>query len=142
MSTRSDRLFRSKVFVVAASAPGLMRLPLPRLAEVLEPRRTPRSQSQPSVPHIVQTVDEVMRRGRPFVRGGCTTRAVTLYYVLRRAGMDVTLVFGLGSHHGRPVGHCWIEHAGEPYLERTDPRLMFAEMATISSVGVQPVPVR
>jgi hypothetical protein len=48
--------------------------------------------------------------------------------VLRRAGLPVDLVFGLGAPAGVADGHCWLELHGRPYLEREDPRSVFPEM--------------
>ena len=60
--------------------------------------------------------------GHPLVRPGCLTRGVTLYYALRRAGDDVSLCFGVGEDGGQTAGHCWLDKAGRPLLERVDPR--------------------
>jgi hypothetical protein len=60
----------------------------------------------------------VLSRGRALVPGGCTVRGLTLYYFLRRAGVAVNLCYGVALVQGRLVGHCWLERAGEPFLER------------------------
>jgi len=81
-------------------------------------------------------VDAIIRRGRPVVRPGCLTRGVTLYYALRREGDDVSLCFGVGADQGRPAGHCWLDKAGEPLLERVDPLSKFAEVVRLTPDGV------
>jgi hypothetical protein len=54
---------------------------------------------------------------------------VTLFWFLRRAGLDVELRFGLDPAPGAEVdGHCWLTLDGEPYLEKQDPRPLFAEI--------------
>ena len=69
------------------------------------------------------------RVGHPFVRGGCLTRGVTLFWFLRRAGVDVELCFGLDPADGDGTdGHCWLVRDGQPFLERADPRPRFAEI--------------
>ena len=70
------------------------------------------------------------------VRPGCLTRGVSLYYALRREGMDVALCFGVGLQDGDMAGHCWIEWEGHPLLERADPLPMFTEVVRISRAGV------
>jgi hypothetical protein len=35
---------------------------------------------------------------------------------------------------GEYVGHCWLVKDGEPFLERTDPRPVFAEIVSIPRV--------
>ncbi len=82
-------------------------------------------------------VDKVIRWGRPLVRPGCLTRGITGYYVLRRAGLDVALCFGIGPvREAGLAGHCWLVLDGEPVLETTDPRLAFTELARISCCGL------
>ena len=81
-------------------------------------------------------VDGIIRRGHPFVRPGCLTRGVTLYYALRRAGDDVSLCFGVGTDEGEVAGHCWLDKAGEPLLERVDPLSKFTEVVRLTPEGV------
>jgi hypothetical protein len=58
----------------------------------------------------------------------CLTRGIVRFVALRRAGLPVDLVFGLGAPSGVADGHCWLELDGHPYLEREDPRSVFPEM--------------
>jgi hypothetical protein len=121
----------------ASSVPLLMRLPLPRLAALLT---RPPARRQPS-PAAVQRLDALValapRVGRPVVRSGCLTRGLTLFWFLRRAGVDVDLCFGLDPAEGDPAdGHCWLVLDDRPFLERADPRLRFAE--TFRLPGARP----
>ena len=65
----------------------------------------------------------------------CLTRGISRYVVLRRAGLAVELVFGLGAPSGRFEGHCWLELEGRPYLETTDPRGLFPEVFRVPGGG-------
>jgi hypothetical protein len=126
-----DRLLLLRIFAVAVSVPLLMRLPLPRLAGQLEPSGAPSCPTPAQEARLVQAVLGVLRAGRPLVRRGCLTRGVTLYYFLRRAGVDVSLVFGMGASADQPDGfdgHCWLTKNGEPYLEQRDPRPCYTPM--------------
>jgi hypothetical protein len=139
-----DRTRDGGLFLVAAGvaffAPALARLPLPRLESVLEPRRRrPALESHDAelaVERIARVVDAVIRRARPLVRPGCLTRGITRYWLLRRAGVDVSLCFGARLVEGRFEAHCWIDRDGRPILEPTDPRGAFAEIARIPGVGL------
>jgi hypothetical protein len=113
----------------AASVRLLMRLPLPRVAALLT-RVPARSQPPPAtVERLAALVALAPRVGRPLVRSGCLTRGVTLFWFLRRAGLDVELCFGLdAARRDRPDGHCWLLLDGEPFLEASDPRPRFAEL--------------
>lgn len=129
------------VAAVAVVAPFLARLDLQRLQRCLEP--SPRSSRSPSVDsgEVVEVfgrrVNQVIRWGRPLVRPGCLTRGITGYYILRRAGLDVALCFGVGPVRGPGVaGHCWLILDGEPVLEAVDPRPAFTELVRLSSRGL------
>jgi hypothetical protein len=113
------------ILAFATLVPLLMRLPLPRLARVLEPRRR-----RPLDPRrhawLERHVDRIIAAGHPVVRPGCLTRGLTHYFFLRRAGVDVALQFGMGRPVDELEGHCWLVQGDEPYLERVDPRPIFA----------------
>jgi hypothetical protein len=105
--------------------PLLLRLPLAHLESIVEPRRTPARADEQRTEWLATRIDGILAAGRPVVRSGCLTRGVTLYYFLRRAGVDVSLQFGVGRVRGSYEGHCWLVRDGEPYLERVDPRPLF-----------------
>ena len=120
-----------RVVVFATAVPLLFRLKISALSRVLERRigsaRTPKA-GPASTDRIIQCVEIARSVGRPVVCPKCLTRAVTLYYFLRRAGMDLTLCFGAARKEGRLVevaGHCWLMKNGEPFLEAHDPRTNF-----------------
>lgn len=124
---RGDTGLFVESFCLALMTPLLLRLPLPRLAALLE--WTAAGRRAQGDPHVVSaTVLEMLQAAHPLVRRGCLTRGLTLYYVLRRSGVDVALSFGIGkvSEGDGFEGHCWLVLDGEPYLEPSDPRLDFA----------------
>jgi hypothetical protein len=144
---RSDRLPRGhavdeallalRILVFAVAVPWLLRLKLPRLRSLLEPRHAPALSDPAEVQRIVRYVDAVIRLASPLVRRGCLTRGVTLYYFLRRAGVPVSLRFGLGRVNEQDTGHCWLVKDGQPFLEVRDPRPFFAAIYSIPE-GVEP----
>jgi hypothetical protein len=113
----------------AAAVPALMRLPLPRLAALITRPPCRRHASDAELQRLARLTALAPHVGRPLVRSGCLTRGVTLFWFLRRAGLDVELRFGLDPAPGAEVdGHCWLTLDGEPYLEKQDPRPLFAEI--------------
>lgn len=113
-----------RVVSFSAAVPVLMRLKLPLLDRLLERRfasATAAGGDANGPEEIVRCVDSALAVGAPLVRPGCLTRGLTLYYFLRRAGLEVTLCFGVRWRNGEIAGHCWLEKGGEPFLERGSP---------------------
>ena len=111
-----------------AMVPALMRLPLQRIAGLLTrpPRRAAPSAGQ--IEQLDRLVALAPRVAGPLVRRGCLTRGVTLFWFLRRAGLDVELRFGIDPDRTLATdGHCWLALEGEPFMEQVDPRPRFAE---------------
>ena len=132
MSARLARLVLSlRIVAVAVFVPVLMRLDLRLVGRVLEPRRTPSAAAPGVADALAAHVESVLRAARPLVRPGCLTRGVTLYWFLRRAGVDVSLAFGVGVPAASYEGHCWLVRDGVPYREAVDPRDAFTEVFAI-----------
>jgi len=112
---------------VATLSPLVARLSPERLARVLEPSSAP-SEERASAPPAVERALGVTGR---FIRHTCYTRGITRYYVLRRAGYAVSLVFGLDPHSAARDGHCWIVLDGSIYLEPTDPTVRFVPVWSV-----------
>ena len=133
-----------RVACFAAAVPVLMRLKLPVLHRLLERRiaTAVRAESDSHGPgEILRCVESALAVGRPLVRPGCLTRGLTLYYFLRRAGVDVTLRFGARCRNGelmQAAGHCWLEQGGEPFLERGNPYRYCVPIYTLPATHPQP----
>lgn len=123
-----DFLLLLRVLLFAAAVPALLRLKLARLQWLLGRVPMGRRADPDQIRAILRCTTTVLRRGRPLIRRGCLTRGVTLYYFLRRVGLEVDLRFGAGYLDGAFAAHCWLEWAGEPFQETADPRKVFAEM--------------
>lgn len=131
-------VWAARVLLFAAfGVPLLLRLvKLPDLRSWLEPKRDAPPLNDPAaVQTLVRRVDRLLRLGRPIVRSGCLTRGLTQYFVLRRAGADVSLRFGMGRMDAEMGGHCWLVFAGEPLAEKHDPRTLYVETYSISRLG-------
>jgi hypothetical protein len=118
-----------RVVAFAATVPLLMHLPLPRIAALVTraPRRPAASAAE--IERLDRLIALAPRVARPLVRPGCLTRGVTLFWFLRRAGLDVELRFGLDpAERDATEGHCWLEIDDVPFLEKVDPRPRFAEL--------------
>jgi hypothetical protein len=122
----ADALLGARVLLFAAAVPALARLPLARLARLLEPSAVPPHDPERER-RTRRVVERVLGAPVPLPRRDCMTRALTRYYFLRRAGADVCLHFGIGMVDGAPAGHCWLSRDGEPLLEPRDPRPLFTE---------------
>jgi hypothetical protein len=114
-----------RVLLFAAAVPLLMRLKLTRLQRLLEPSGARRAADPAVAQALVSYVDAIAALGPPLARRKCLTRGLTLYYFLRRCGLDVALHFGVGTPEDDFVGHCWLVRDGEPFLESPDPRPLY-----------------
>lgn len=134
MSAISKAFLFARISLFATAVPFLMRLKLSRVAAVLEPHTTPQAVDPDHLKRIAAYVETAIRRGKPLVRSGCLTRGLTRYYFFRRAGLDVSLYFGMGRiGDGKEfMGHCWLVRDGRPYLEVVDPRPLYTKMAQVS----------
>jgi transglutaminase superfamily protein len=130
-----ELLLSLRILTVAVLVPVIMRLPLRQVGRLIEPRRARRPADPAAVVALIERIEAVLTRGRPLVRTGCLTRAVTLFYFLRRAGVDVTLAFGMGRPRAEFEGHCWLIKDGRPFLERVDPSGVFTEIYSIPVAG-------
>jgi len=127
----ADLYLLMHIFLFAVSVPALLRLNISRLQWVLEPDELPTPVDPARVQKITSYVKLLMNADMPFIRPGCLTRGITLYYFLKRSGVDLSLSFGLGKVEGQYVGHCWLTLNGTPYLERRDPRPGFTEILSL-----------
>ncbi len=125
-----ESLLLVRVLTVSPAVPFLLRLPLPRASRILSRRRRyARARASPDRVAVVVETAQVL--GRPLVRSGCLTRAITLYWLLDSRQDPLTVCFGLGGPDDDYSGHCWLERGGQPYLERVDPRERFPVQYTI-----------
>ena len=131
----------------AALVPWLVRRPLRQLEAQLEgwigPSREPQEPKAHEAERIIRLTGWFCRAVRPLLSHPCQVRGLTLYYFLRRVGVDVSLVFGISPRSSEAIGHCWLVKDGKPYLESVDPREHFISMyafnARRASTSVQAV---
>ena len=127
-----DRMLLVRIFLFASAVPLLMRMRPRTLARLLgTSMKNVEAASPERVARILRHFQLARRIGSPLVRTGCLTRGLTLYYVLRRAGVDVALCFGVARSAGEFTGHCWLSQGGAPFLEDPDPRPLYAHVFSI-----------
>lgn len=126
-----DKYLAARIILFAASVPALLRLGIPRLQSFLEPGNPSAVIDPARIEKIAAYVNLLLGANLPFIRSGCLIRGITLYYFLRRSGLELGLSFGIGNIEGRPVGHCWLVKEGAPFLESQDPRPVFTEIFSI-----------
>ena len=119
------------ILFFAVLVPFIMRLKLTRVRSLLESRKPPSPPDMMKVERVIRYIKCALDIGLPLVRQGCLVRGVTSYYFLRKAGLDVSLCFGIGIIDGAYAGHCWLVKGEEPFMEATDPRPFFAEIYSL-----------
>ena len=128
VKTPNDILLVLRLYFFIAISPALLRLKIPRLATILEPKQCLPPANHSRIQKIIRYVDLIFQVGSPTGSSVCLTRGITLYYFLRRVGLDVAICFGMGTVEENYVGHCWLVRNWEPFLETQDPRLLFTEV--------------
>jgi hypothetical protein len=131
-----DLLLIFRILVYAAVVPLLTRSKLTSWERFAGGRRTARQVVAPEAERkTAEYVDAVLVAFRPVVRPGCLVRGLTLYHFLSRAGVDVSLSFGVGKVNGAFTGHCWLVKDGRPFLEPDQPNLVYTETFRLPLVG-------
>jgi hypothetical protein len=124
-----------RTYMITVTAGLVARLPPRHLRRLLLLRR--RGRREPGVEaafRVQAAVDHVQTSGWPLVRKGCLSRGLTLFWLLRRSGVDdLSLAFGVGPADRAPTAHCWLVRNKLPYFETTDPTEMFTEIWRIDS---------
>jgi transglutaminase superfamily protein len=133
MFREAELILLLQIGVFASLVPLLMRLKFARVERLLRVRQPSRRASSWSPDAIVKHLQLARRIGSPVVGSGCLTRGVTLYYFLRRAGIDVTLSFGVRQIGEEFIGHCWLVRGGVPFLEDQDPRPLYVQTVSMPS---------
>ena len=130
-----------RILALLAVSPLLVRFDLPRLKRLIEPRRVRRAgmvrkmPSTESVDRIVRYTDGMLARRGPMMRKNCFRRAITLYYFLRREGVELDVCFGVKTPGESLLdGHCWLVRDESPYLEAIDPTSMFTPVYSFSQI--------
>ena len=128
-----------RIALFAAIVPLLTRLPLRRLEVLVEPAHPNAEMDVARAQRIIRHTEFVCRAGRRLIARLCLTRGLTLFYFLRRAGVNASLVFGAGTVHDVFAGHCWLVFDGHPYLEKVDPRSLFTPFYVFNGSGTKRV---
>jgi hypothetical protein len=64
------------------------------------------------------------------IRPNCMKQSLVLFHFLRQWDAPVTLHFGVAKRDEALEGHCWIELAGQPFGEKSNPRPAFTTVYT------------
>lgn len=133
MRPLSDLGLSIRIALFSAFVPLLFRLPIRRLEAWTSPALRPLHPDPVQIDKVIRRTSLACRALRPFLSHPCQVRGLTLYYFLSRAGLDLSLVFGVGLTGKRSEGHCWLVKDGKPYLETVEPLEHFLPMYTFNA---------
>ena len=127
--------FPGLTIALVLATPLLTRLRPRRLCRVLSLVASRDRTARRDAVAATARVDRALAIAERVQRQTCFTRGISRFLVLRRAGLPVELVFGLGPRDGDFAGHCWLELDGEPHLEPEDPRELFPEILRVPTAA-------
>jgi hypothetical protein len=117
-----------RIFCFVLATPLLLKLRLPQLRALLEPKNPPTRVDHARIVYILTSADTILQIGWPIIKKRCYPRGLTLYYFLNREGLGVGLYFGAEKIQEDLVGHCWLVKDGEPFSEPEDPNTHYKEI--------------
>jgi hypothetical protein len=118
-----QRLLLEVVLFHAVAGLALWLLPFRSLRPVLTSLRTSAQLSSLEEPVVVSTV---LAASRHLPKSSCLTRALVLFWALRRAGISSQVMAGIRLHHEALEAHAWVEHEGRVVGEAADVRASYA----------------
>lgn len=120
MNTSLSLVWRCRVAALALVVPPLVhRVAIHRVVERLGTRK--RSYRNPPVPELTVEVERWLQRLPGIWRMTCLKRAVVLFALLRRSGINVELHIGVKRDDaGALAAHAWLVRDGHTYLEPSD----------------------
>jgi hypothetical protein len=133
LSSQEKRLFLQAMASLPLVRIGLKTVGYQRLRSLLAKatrrQATPRSR-QADVGNIARAAAQMVHiaaRTR-LGRANCLPRALTLWGLLRRKGIDSDLCIGVQKNSGTIQAHAWVEYQGQPLNEAPDVQLEFASL--------------
>lgn len=135
--TPTDVLLALRAGAFAIVVPLLVRTDLRRTLSAITPHHAGDAPPTEDLRRITRCVDAGLSRTRRLWASDCLTRGLTLWYFLREAGADATVVFGIGAVKDRMEGHCWVELDGRAWAERRDPYETFVETWRFPSAPIK-----
>jgi len=100
-------------------------LPLPKLMQVLTPKKRKESISQEEINRITHFTNLILNRRFFIFHPTCLKRSLVLYHFLNKYGLNVVMNFGVKKNNDRLDGHGWLTLDGKPFLENYDPHDTF-----------------
>ncbi len=110
------RLLR-EALALARELPGRLEHPLPEALHALTPQAAPQFLEPEATRRIVDALT-AFGAGRPL--GICLRRSLLRYHFLRRAGLPLTIHFGVRRLGDDVAGHAWLTLGGQPYHEKPE----------------------
>ena|SRR5689334_5177132 len=98
------------------------------------PRNSARQADAAAVSTYSTLLDAVIRRAFP--RSKCLVRSLALTWLLRRNGIDGTLVIGVRKQESRLEAHAWVEHEGRVVNDTADVRQRFSALDLPPAAGL------
>ncbi len=113
------------ILVMFAIQVMLKLLSLPKLMDILTPRKNIKGTPQEDIDRIIKIIDNILNQRVFIFYPTCLKRSLVLYYFLNKYGLNVVMNFGVKKNNDKLDGHGWLTLDGKPYLEAYDPHDSF-----------------
>ena len=134
LSAQERRLLAQALLLLPVSGLALRLVSLRRWQAILSgfaPRQAPVAEAnREAQPDLAGTVARMVRAAavRGPYRAPCLPRAVTVWWLLRRVGLESDIRFGVRRHGDRLEAHAWVECRGQDLDDWPDGGRPFARL--------------
>lgn len=100
-------------------------LTLTALVRILDTRQASQAPSANERRRIIWLTQGLLNQNIGFLKPNCFTQSLVLFHFLRKNGYPVRIHLGIKKDGADLHGHSWLDFAGRPIAEETDPNECF-----------------
>ncbi len=135
LTSFEKKIFVQSILLLPALRIGLQFISYRRLIAFLQ-RTSNKGKPTGDEQRVTSDIEHMVRLAARYRMTGatCLTRSMTLWWLLRRQGVEGEIQFGVRRDGAEILAHAWIEIEGEVINDRPDIRQVFATFGSASAV--------